>query len=74
MVSRSPTVRMSGLERMQKTIGVERDPESVLLARVYRLILSWDDVETDQADATNAPKPNAKNGRKRDQEKDNAGK
>lgn len=41
---------------MHKQTNAERDPEAILLARVYALILSWGEPEPTRADAANAPK------------------
>ena len=44
---------------MQKQTETKRDPEAVLLARVYALILTWGEGEaqTPRADAANARTP-----------------
>lgn len=42
---------------MPKQVDTPKDPEAVLLARVYSLILSWGETEPTRADAANMAKP-----------------
>lgn len=54
-----------------KQIDAARDPEAVLLARVYALILAWDTPEPARADAADTPTPRKAQTKKREGGKSN---
>lgn len=58
---------------MQNTIDTPKEPEAVLLARVYALILSWSEPDAQtRADAANARTPRKAQTKKREEVKSNA--